>query len=162
MSIRLKHVLITAAFTFLCMVFGAFSSFASETPDVSGPADEALAVQQGEETSAGPGHESELPAEGSAEETYLGTFETTAYCSCTNCSPGNSLTYAGTVPQANHTISADLNVFPLGTKLKIGDTIYTVEDKGSGVSGNKLDIYFDTHAQALNYGRQYVDVYRVD
>lgn len=93
--------------------------------------------------------------------TYLGKFTTTAYCTCGRCSSaGTGLTYSETVPKANHTISADLSVFPIGTKLMIGDTIYTVED--TGVSGNRLDIYFSTHQSALNYGRKTVDVYSVE
>ena len=75
---------------------------------------------------------------------------------------GHKLTYSGTVPTANHTISADINRFPIGTQLMIGDTIYTVEDIGTNVVDNKLDIFFDTHQQALNYGLKTVDVYAVE
>ncbi len=100
--------------------------------------------------------------EAPAGETYVGSFTTTAYCSCKKCCPsGSSLTYAGTVPTAGHTISADLSRFPLGTKLRVGDTVYTVEDCGSAVKGNVLDIYFPSHSEALQYGRQTADVYRI-
>lgn len=92
----------------------------------------------------------------------LGVFTTTAYCSCSKCSSGQNLTYSGTVPQANHTISADISVFPMGTKLMIGDTVYTVEDIGSSVNGRKLDIFFDSHAEALEYGRKSVEVFAVE
>lgn len=90
----------------------------------------------------------------------LGVFNTTAYCHCPRCS-GNGLTYSGSVPTPNHTLSADLSVFPLGTKLYIDGTIYTVEDKGSGVNGNELDIYFSSHEEALQYGRKNVEVFSV-
>lgn len=93
---------------------------------------------------------------------YLGKFKTTAYCGCKNCSKGSGLTYSGTVPRQNHTISADIRLFPIGTQLMIGDTIYTVEDVGSGVVGNVLDLYFDSHQDAVNYGVQTVDVYAVE
>lgn len=93
---------------------------------------------------------------------YLGTFTITAYCACFDCSGDNTLTYSGTVPRSNHTIAADLTLYPIGTKLLIGDIIYTVEDKGGAIQGNKLDIYFDTHEEALDYGTKYnVDVYAV-
>ena len=59
----------------------------------------------------------------------------------------------------DHTISADLDQFPLGTKLLIDGIVYTVEDKGSGVAENHLDIYFDTHKEALDYGLQKVEVF---
>lgn len=42
----------------------------------------------------------------------------------------------------------------------IDGVVYTVEDMGHGVDGNWLDIYFDTHEEALNYGLKTVDVYR--
>lgn len=94
---------------------------------------------------------------------YLGSFTTSAYCTCKLCcASGFGLTYAGTVPQANHTISADINLFPLGTRLMIGDTVYTVEDIGTGIHGNRLDIYFGSHQEALDYGVRTVDVYAVE
>ena len=52
-----------------------------------------------------------------------------------------------------------LDQFPLGTKLLIDGIIYTVEDKGSGVVENHLDIYFDTHKEALDYGLQKAEVF---
>lgn len=90
---------------------------------------------------------------------YLGEFKASGYCSCQKCSGGYTKTYSGTTPKANHTISADLNVFPLGTKLVIDGITYTVEDKGSSVNGNRLDIYFASHADALAFGLKTVDVY---
>ncbi len=91
----------------------------------------------------------------------LGIFTTTAYCNCSKCSGGHGLTYSGTVPQADHTLSADLSVFPLGTKVMIDGIVYTVEDRGSGVNGNKVDIYFATHEEALKYGTKSREVYAV-
>ncbi|MBE5972689.1 MAG: hypothetical protein E7246_09270 [Lachnoclostridium sp.] len=90
---------------------------------------------------------------------YLGEFKATGYCNCQKCSGGYTKTYSGTIPKANHTISADLNVFPIGTKLIIDGITYTVEDKGSSVNGNKVDIFFATHAEALAFGMKTVDVY---
>lgn len=91
----------------------------------------------------------------------LGTFTVSGYCSCTICTKGSGLTYSGTKPKANHTIAADLSIFPLGTKLMIDGIVYTVEDMGSGIDGNRIDIYFDTHAEALACGYRTVDVYAV-
>ena len=90
---------------------------------------------------------------------YLGEFKATGYCSCEKCSGGYAKTYSGTIPQAKHTIAADLDVFPLGTKLVIDGVVYTVEDMGGGVDGNRLDIYFATHEDALDFGLQTVKVY---
>ena len=41
----------------------------------------------------------------------------------------------------------------------IDDIVYTVEDKGGGVDGKKVDIYFATHEEALAFGTQQADVY---
>ncbi|MBR5268860.1 MAG: 3D domain-containing protein [Lachnospiraceae bacterium] len=90
---------------------------------------------------------------------YLGEFKATGYCNCQKCSGGYTKTYSGTIPKANHTLSADLNKFPIGTKLVINGITYTVEDKGSSVNGNKVDIFFETHAEALAFGTKTVDVF---
>lgn len=95
-------------------------------------------------------------------ETYLGEFTTTAYCNCDKCSSGFSLTYSGSVPKANHTISADISKYPIGTQLRIEEIIYTVEDVGTNIHGNWLDLYFDSHQDALNYGQKTVKVYAVE
>lgn len=92
-------------------------------------------------------------------ETYLGAFTVTGYCNCELCSGGHNITFSGTVPKANHTLSADLTVLPLGSKVWIDGVIYTVEDKGSGVNGQKVDIFYDTHEEALEHGTITADVY---
>ena len=99
-----------------------------------------------------------LPAEAGE---FLGTFIASGYCNCNICSGGSSLTYSGTVPKAGHTIAADLDRYPIDTRLFIGGVVYTVEDMGSGIENNRLDIYFDTHEEALAFGLQSVDVYTV-
>lgn len=91
----------------------------------------------------------------------LGIFQISAYCNCDTCSGGHKYTYSGETPQADHTISADLERFPLGTKLYIGGIVYTVEDMGGGITDNRLDIYFSTHEEALAYGLQDVEVFTV-
>jgi len=93
--------------------------------------------------------------------TSLGIFDISGYCGCKRCSGGYNLTYSGTVPQAKHTISADLEKFPLGTKLYIDGTVYTVEDKGGNVLGNRLDIFFATHEEALDFGMKELEVFTV-
>ncbi len=92
----------------------------------------------------------------------LGMFTTTGYCNCRKCnSGGHTLTYSGTVPKAEHTISADLDLYPIGTKLMIGDIIYTVEDKGSHVQGNWIDVYYDNHDDAWEHGLKTEEVFFV-
>lgn len=101
---------------------------------------------------------SKLPEEGTD---YLGEFQITGYCSCTLCcgEKDERLTKTETVPRASHTIAADPSVIPLGTRIVIDGTVYTVEDTGKGVKGRRLDIYFDTHEEAVRYGRKEKYVY---
>jgi 3D (Asp-Asp-Asp) domain-containing protein len=94
--------------------------------------------------------------------TSLGMFVTTGYCICEECSGGFDLTYSGTVPQARHTISADITRFPIGTRLMIHDIIYTVEDIGSNVIGEHIDIYYDNHEDAVAHGKQIEEVFMVE
>lgn len=91
----------------------------------------------------------------------LGIFTTTGYCPDECCGGTSGLTYSGTVPQANHTLSADLTRFPIGTKLMIHDVIYTVEDMGSSVKGDWLDIFYDTHEEAMEHGLKQEEVFSV-
>ncbi|GHU63947.1 hypothetical protein FACS189418_8180 [Clostridia bacterium] len=98
---------------------------------------------------------------GTATQKSLGTFTATAYCPCTQCSGKSKLTATGTVPKAKHTISVDPKVVPFGSKLLIDGVVYTAEDRGGGVKGNHVDIFFNTHAEALRYGRKKVQVYLI-
>jgi len=95
-------------------------------------------------------------------ETNLGKFKVTAYCSCAKCcGKSNGITAAGTKATSNHTIAASTQ-FPIGTKLKINGIVYTVEDRGGAINGNKIDIYMDTHSQALAWGVRYLNVEKVN
>lgn len=90
----------------------------------------------------------------------IGTFTITAYCGCKKCSGGNSKTASGTTPTEGRTIAADTSVLPYGSQVVIDGVVYTVEDCGSGVKGNHIDIFFSTHAKALAYGTKTVKVYK--
>ncbi len=96
----------------------------------------------------------------------VGDFTLTAYCPCAICcgqwsNPSNPTTASGTTATAGRTIAADTSKFPFGTQLVINGQVYTVEDVGGAISGNKIDIYFNTHQEAINFGRQNAQVYRV-
>ncbi|MFR2847746.1 MAG: 3D domain-containing protein [Hungatella hathewayi] len=126
-----KKSMRAAALTAICILCFSFTAFAGTETSDKGPG-----VPQVEE----PTEPAELK-EGDS----LGIFKTTGYCSCEKCSKGSGLTYSGTTPTPNHTISADLTLLPLGTKVKINDIVYTVEDMGGGVDGRKIDIYYGSH-----------------
>ena len=91
----------------------------------------------------------------------LGTYLTTGYCPCARCcGKTNGITANGSVAKANHTVAADTGVLPFGTQIVINGKVYTVEDRGGAIRGNRIDIYFTNHQEALNYGKRYVRVYR--
>lgn len=93
------------------------------------------------------------------ENTYLGKFKLTAYCPCTKCcGKSDGITASGTRATANRTIAVDPKVIPIGSQVMIGDTTYVAEDIGGAVKGNIIDVYFDSHTEALNFGIQYKDV----
>lgn len=98
------------------------------------------------------------------QENLLGIFEVTGYCSCQLCcgeQTAKGLTYQETTPIAGHTIAADIELIPLGSQIEVDGVVYTVEDVGSSIKGKRLDIYFDTHEEAVIYGRRYKAVYSV-
>lgn len=91
----------------------------------------------------------------------IGTFLTTGYCACMSCcGKTNGITASGALAQANHTIAADTRVLPFGTQVVMDGKVYTVEDRGGAIKGNRIDIYFASHQDALIYGKRYVKVYR--
>ena len=95
----------------------------------------------------------------SAETINMGEFKLTAYCPCCRCSKGyGRSTTSGNKARSSHTIAVDTDVINLGSRVKIGNKIYTAEDTGSGVSGDHIDIFFDTHEEVENFGIKYKNV----
>lgn len=90
----------------------------------------------------------------------LGTFTITAYCGCKKCCGGSKKTATGTTPTEGRTIAADTSILPYGTQVVIDGIVYTVEDCGSGVSGNHIDIFFATHKKAMAFGKKSMKVYK--
>ena len=92
----------------------------------------------------------------------LGTFKLTAYCACEKCcGKSDGITATGTKATANRTIAVDKTIIPYGTIVIINGNEYVAEDTGGAVKGNIIDIFFDDHEEALNFGVQYADVYKV-
>ncbi len=109
---------------------------------------------------------------------YL-TLEATGYCKCGECCGWKrnllfqpvyaygsmegepkkvGVTASGTKAKKG-TIAADTSHFPFGTRMKIpgyGDGV--VEDRGGAIQGDKIDLFFKTHKQALEWGRRHVTV----
>ena len=99
----------------------------------------------------------------------------TAYCSCGKCcswhrdmllravhSSGPNkgkrkkvgITASGTRAKRG-TIAADTSRYPFGTIMYVEGYGYgRVEDRGGAIKGNKIDLYFPSHNQALRWGRK--------
>ena len=93
---------------------------------------------------------------------YLGIYTLTAYCSCEECcGKSDGITASGVKARPNHTIAAP-SEFAFGTKLMINGIEYTVEDRGGAIKDKRIDVYFDSHQEAINFGKQKnIDVYRI-
>lgn len=83
---------------------------------------------------------------------YLGVFNLSFY---SKEQFPNSKTKTGVMPQSGVTVAVDPNVIPLGTKLYIeGFGIRIAQDTGGAIKGNKLDVFVNTTAEALQLGKQ--------
>lgn len=90
---------------------------------------------------------------------YLGNFKLTAYCSCVKCcGKSDGITASGTKVKQGRTVA--MYGIPFGTKLLINGHVYTVEDRGTPYG--HVDIYFNSHSDALEFGVKYADVYKVN
>ena len=113
----------------------------------------------------------EMPGEGTvhkddrqaeiSESIYLGEFEVTGYCGCDLCCGKKEikLTKMETVPKPGYTVAADPEVIALGSSIVINGVTYQVEDVGQAIKGNSIDIFFATHEEAIEFGRQKMSVY---
>lgn len=104
-----------------------------------------------------------LPSQAMAEEQYYYEIPVKIYhyaldVRCTGVWTKLNKTASGTTPQVNRTIAHGSLEF--GTKVKIGDQEYVVEDRGSGISGNKIDVFVGSYEEAVQLGVK-EDVMRV-
>lgn len=99
------------------------------------------------------------------------TCRVTAYCTCPTCCgiwsdrhPSRigtdyvQKTSTGTIPTEGRTIATDQSVIPAGTHVIINGHEYIAEDTGGAIKGNRIDIFFDTHEEAVAWGVQELEV----
>lgn len=84
----------------------------------------------------------------------------TAYTSKDLGMNGLGITASGTKAVEGRTIASDRNI-PFGTQIYIPalHMTYTVEDRGSAIKGNKLDLFMESRSEALKFGVKYLEVY---
>lgn len=107
------------------------------------------------------------------------TMEVTAYCACEKCCGWRlnrngeavyaygprkgkpkivGMTAGGTKAKPG-VIAADISIYPMGTIMYIEGYGYgRVEDSGSAIIGNHIDLFFKDHESAMNWGKQTMKV----
>lgn len=92
----------------------------------------------------------------------LGKFMLTAYCDCVKCcGKTDGITSTGTKAKQGRTIAVDPKVIPYGTKVIINGKTYVAEDCGGAIKDNHIDVFFNTHDEALEFGVKCENVYIV-
>lgn len=89
-------------------------------------------------------------------------MKVTAYCPCDKCCGpyADGITASGLPVSANggRFVAADKR-YSFGTKLRVpGYGTVSVLDRGGAIKGNRLDVFFPTHEQALRWGVQFLNV----
>ena len=111
------------------------------------------------DSSASDDSQSSSESADSSQGKYLGNFTLTAYCNCAQCcGTAGNLTASGTVPTAGRTVA--MAGVPFGTQLLINGNVYTVEDLGTPYG--HVDIYCNSHSEALSFGLQSAEVYQLN
>lgn len=91
----------------------------------------------------------------------LGEFVITAYCPCEKCCGkyADGMTASGTAATEGRTCAVDPEVIPLGTEIEIDGVKYVAEDVGGAIKGRRIDICFNDHRSAVQYGVKCKEVY---
>ena len=88
------------------------------------------------------------------------TMTATAYS--WECGNGDDLT-ASMTPIREGVIAVDKSVIPLGSQVEIvGLGVFSAEDTGSAIRGNRVDVFMPSRGEALRFGRQMVEIRVID
>ena len=99
-----------------------------------------------------------------AEKWRVVRMKVTGYCPCSKCCGqyADGITASGHKIQPGDTFIAADKRYSFGTEMVIegysnGQAV-KVLDRGGAIKGNKLDAFFHTHQEALEWGVRYIDV----
>lgn len=164
-------------FSFLCLLLGSVLVCTSFVMAAEPAADEGIVQEEtkgAQEAILAPLATSKpsapilpLPDETKPPEEAWTTVTATAYCPCEICCgkwalnrpDGIVYTASGAIAEEGVTIAADWSVYSPGTILYIeGIGERTVQDRGGAISGQKIDVFFNSHEDALRFGRQEVRI----
>ena len=102
------------------------------------------------------------------DDVFLGEYTLTAYCPCTRCCGkwASGYTSTGTLATEGRTIAVDPKVIPYGSHVRLiwpdgTQHSYIAEDCGSGVTGNRIDVFFTDHETARIFGVQSAMAYLI-
>lgn len=111
-----------------------------------------------------PIEETERVSRGFIEEPNYQIWDVTFYCNCYSCcGKTDGITASGTIATPWHTIAMSKE-YPMGTKLYIEEfnTTFIKEDIGGAITGNKIDVFVNTHDEALSMGRKQMKGYIIE
>lgn len=86
-----------------------------------------------------------------------GEYEVTAYCPCAKCCErwADGATSDGTILSPRSRVVAAPRGIPFDTMLYVpGYGLARVADRGGAIKGRRLDVFFWTHEEALQWGRR--------
>lgn len=96
------------------------------------------------------------------------TFIVYGYCSCNYCcGKEDKLTFTEVKALEGRTIAVDPSIIPIGSTVLIYYEdelvgIFQAEDIGGDIKGNVIDMYFENHLDALDWGKKNCEVIVVD
>ncbi|HHW60402.1 MAG TPA: hypothetical protein GX404_00680 [Syntrophomonadaceae bacterium] len=103
---------------------------------------------------------SNVSRSGSSRGSYTLTMKATAYCPCAKCNYPyyGKPSYIG-LPLGYGIVAVDPRVIPMGSKLYIEGYGHAIAaDQGGAIKGNRIDLCFSSHQEALRWGMKNVKV----
>lgn len=157
---KLNFKLLLIFLVIIVINFTIFGNYSCNCPEIKAnvPDDVKITVEPKEDVQAKVNTPKEIKT------VYMGDFVATAYCICYKCCgktpqhPAYGITASGKRATPGRTVAVDPNVIPLGSTVIVNGTEYIAEDTGKAIKGNRVDICFASHEEALQFGRQIVEV----
>ena len=161
----LKFLETLALILFILAVFSFALSVILPVPEA-----QARAIEPEEpqivETAYDPAWDIPATEEAACTDVYLGEYTLTAYCACPICCGqwSNGYTATGALATEGRTIAVDPGVVPYGSKVLLiwpdgTQHEYIAEDCGSGINGNRIDVFIADHEAARVFGVQHAAAY---